>query len=85
LVRHKAILAGAHAFHLWLERTPFIVIPGLDPGISADSGGWGDPRMKSGDDDDEKPCLHHGVTPLPDLEVANRETRLATPDTAMTE
>jgi hypothetical protein len=36
-----------------------IVIPGLDPGIPANSGGSGDPRIKSGDDDGEKiPCLH---------------------------
>jgi hypothetical protein len=27
------------------------VIPGLDPGIPADSGGWCDPRIKSGDDE----------------------------------
>jgi hypothetical protein len=32
----------------------FLVIPGLDPGIRADSAGWGDPRIKSGDDEDEK-------------------------------
>jgi hypothetical protein len=29
----------------------FIVIPGLDPGISTNSGGGGDPRIKSGDDE----------------------------------
>ncbi|MEA2791163.1 MAG: hypothetical protein QOG73_3569 [Acetobacteraceae bacterium] len=28
-----------------------VVIPGLDPGIPVASGGWGDPRIKSGDDD----------------------------------
>jgi hypothetical protein len=32
----------------------FIVIPGPDPGIPTDSGAWGDPRIKSGDDGDEK-------------------------------
>src|SRR5476651_1808698 len=41
----------------------FIVIPGLDPGIPAESGGWGDPRIKSGDDEDKKSCLHQDVTP----------------------
>jgi UDP-N-acetylmuramoylalanine--D-glutamate ligase len=33
---------------------PRIVIPGLDPGILANSGGWGDPRIKSGNDGDGK-------------------------------
>jgi len=31
---------------------PYIVIPGLDPGMTRGGGGWGDPRIKSGDDDD---------------------------------
>ncbi|HMC63119.1 MAG TPA: hypothetical protein VKJ01_28250, partial [Candidatus Solibacter sp.] len=32
--------------------------PGIDPGIQADSADWGDPRITSGDDEDEKSCLH---------------------------
>jgi hypothetical protein len=36
-----------------------VVTPGLDPGIPANSGGSGDPRIMSGDDDGEEiPCLH---------------------------
>jgi hypothetical protein len=31
-----------------------LVIPGRDPGIPADSAGWGDPRITSGDDEDAK-------------------------------
>jgi hypothetical protein len=54
----------------WLERTPF----------------HRHPRIKSRDDEDEKACLHHEVTPgSPNLAVADRETRLATPDPAMTQ
>jgi hypothetical protein len=34
---------------------PIVVIPGLDPGIPVDSVGWGDPRIKSGDDEDANP------------------------------
>jgi hypothetical protein len=33
---------------------PFVVIPGLDPGIIAYSVCRGDPRITSGDDGDEK-------------------------------
>jgi hypothetical protein len=29
-------------------------MPGPDPGIQADAVGWGDPRITSGDDEDEK-------------------------------
>jgi hypothetical protein len=32
----------------------FIVFPGLDPGIQADSVVWGDPRIRSGDDEEKK-------------------------------
>jgi hypothetical protein len=32
---------------------PVVVIPGLDPGIPADSVICGDPRIKSGDDEYE--------------------------------
>jgi hypothetical protein len=43
---------------------PIIVIPGLDPGIQADSVGWGDPRIDpriksgDGDDEDDRSILH---------------------------
>jgi hypothetical protein len=46
----------------------FIVVPGCDPGISADSGGWGDPRIASGDDEDENSCFH--LDPYPDAHGA---------------
>jgi hypothetical protein len=50
---------------------PVVVIPGPDPGIPDDSVGRGDPRIRSGDDDDEKSCLHphaypDGCTAKPD-------------------
>jgi hypothetical protein len=48
---------------------PIIVILGLDPGIQADSVGWGDPRITSGDDEDKKSCLH--LAPYPDANGAN--------------
>ncbi|MEA2790173.1 MAG: hypothetical protein QOG73_2579 [Acetobacteraceae bacterium] len=45
-VIHRAVIPGPRP----VIPGPRPVIPGLDPGIPADSGGWGDPRIKSGDD-----------------------------------
>ena len=34
-----------------------LVIPGLDPGIAPAAGDRGDPRIKSGDDEDTGPAM----------------------------
>jgi hypothetical protein len=54
--RHQDKKGGRDSFGR--TQRPFLVIPGPDPGIPADSAGWGDPRIKSGDDEDGKSCLH---------------------------
>jgi hypothetical protein len=56
---------------------PFVVIPGRDPGIPADSVGWGDPRIMSGDDEDEKSCLH--LDPYPDAYADTPRSRARSP------
>jgi hypothetical protein len=48
--KHRDNGAAGEAFGRTHRR--FIVIPGRDPGIPAGFGGWGDPRITSGDDDD---------------------------------
>jgi hypothetical protein len=50
--RHQEKAADRERFG-WAQRV-LIVIPGLDPGICAYTGGWSDPRIKSGDDDSGK-------------------------------
>jgi endoglucanase len=58
----RANLVGGRGRPLIPTAGPLVVIPGLDPGIPAHSGGWGDPRIKSGDDEkgksgDDEPAL----------------------------
>jgi tetratricopeptide (TPR) repeat protein len=60
---------GPSVEHLDRTQRAIFVIPGLDPGTAADSIGWGDPRISSGDGEEEKSRLRshpdpdtHGAT-----------------------
>jgi hypothetical protein len=47
---------------MWVQmetRFAALVIPGLDPGIASTNGAHGDPRIKSGDDDEG--ALHQNM------------------------
>jgi hypothetical protein len=53
--RDKPHQATATSEKLSADTGRFLVIPGRVPGIQADSVDWGDPRITSGDDEDENP------------------------------
>jgi hypothetical protein len=58
---HTAFETSGGQFH---SRRRSIVIPGLDPGIAPTDRARRDPRIKSGDDEDEKSRVY--LDPYPD-------------------